>query len=115
MGIAAAGKSSDTIIKKYQELSPVHSLNNLAIVVWSFLSFQSSFDEAVGEAVSAGWDTDCNGATVGGLIGLDEGIIPKKWTDPWKGKVITSISGLGELNLDNLVQRTETLIQKFSS
>ena len=115
LGIENAGKSSVAIIKKYQDLSPVHSLNNLAIVVWSFLSFQSSFDEAVGEAVSAGWDTDCNGATVGGLIGLDEGIIPKKWTDPWKGKVITSISGLGELNLDNLVQRTESLIQKFSS
>ena len=115
MGIAAAGKSSEAIINKYQELSPVHSLNNLAIVVWSFLSFQNSFDEAVGEAVSAGWDTDCNGATVGGLIGLDTGMIPEKWTDPWKGKVITTISGLGELNLDNLVQRTEALIQKFSS
>ena len=115
MGIAAAGKSSEAIINKYQELSPVHSLNNLAIVIWSFLSFQNSFDEAVGEAVSAGWDTDCNGATVGGLIGLDTGMIPEKWTDPWKGKVITTISGLGELNLDNLVQRTEALIQKFSS
>ena len=115
IGISNSGKSSEEIIKKYKDLSPVHSLNNLAIVVWSFLSFQDSFDEAVGEAVSAGWDTDCNGATVGGLVGLAKGEIPKKWTDPWKGKVNTTIAGLGELNLKELIQRTETLIKKFNS
>lgn len=115
VGISNVGKSPDKIIKKYEAMSPVHSLNNLAIVVWSFLSFQDSFDEAVGEAVSAGWDTDCNGATVGGLYGLAEGSIPEKWTDPWKGKITTAISGLGELNLDDLIYRTEKLIDKFAS
>ena len=115
IGISNSGKSSEDIIEKYKELSPVHSLNNLAVVVWSFLSFQDSFDEAVGEAVSAGWDTDCNGATVGGLVGLAEGEVPKKWTDPWKGKVNTTIAGLGELNLKNLIQRTEALIKKFNT
>ena len=95
-------------------MSPVHSLNNLAIVVWAFLSFQDSFDEAIGEAVSSGWDTDCNGATVGGLVGLDLGEIPDKWTKPWQGKVSTAISGLGELTLGDLVQRTISLVSKFS-
>ena len=28
------------------------------------------FSAAIGNAVAAGWDTDCNGATVGGLAGL---------------------------------------------
>ena len=52
-------------------------------MIEEILSFQDSFDEAVGEAVSAGWDTDCNGATVGGLFGLANGEIPSKlW---WKG------------------------------
>ena len=115
VGISNVGKSPDEIIKKYEAMSPIHSLNNLAIVVWSFLSFQDSFDEAVGEAVSAGWDTDCNGATVGGLYGLAEGSIPEKWTKPWKGKISTAISGLGELNLDDLIYRTEKLIDKFTS
>ena len=108
------GKSFKKIFDKYKDLSPVHSLNNLAVVVWSFLSFPDSFDEAVGEAVSAGWDTDCNGATVGGLHGLASGSIPKKWTDPWQGKVNTTLSGIGELRLENLVERTESLITKLS-
>ncbi len=114
--IAQENKSNnlDPILKKYEGMSPVHSLNNLAIVVWAFLSFQDSFDEAIGEAVAAGWDTDCNGATVGGLVGLDLGEVPEKWTKPWQGKVSTAISGLGELKLEDLVDRTNALVSKFS-
>ena len=71
-------------------------------------------DRAIGEAVAAGWDTDCNGATVGGLVGLDLGEIPDKWTKHWQGKVSTAISGLGELALGDLVKRTISLVSKFS-
>ena len=96
-------------------MSPVHSLNNLSVVVWSFLSFQDSFDEAIGETICCGWDTDCTGATVGGLLGLDKGSIPSLWTEPWQGRVNTSIAGVGELALNDLVDRTEALVKKFSS
>ena len=96
-------------------MSPVHSLNNLAVVVWAFLSFQDSFDEAIGETICCGWDTDCTGATVGGLIGLDKQSIPSLWTDPWQGRVNTSIAGVGELQLDDLVKRTCALVESFSS
>jgi ADP-ribosylglycohydrolase len=96
-------------------MSPVHSLNNLAVVVWAFLSFQDSFDEAIGETICCGWDTDCTGATVGGLLGLAQGSIPSSWTDPWQGRVLTAIAGVGELDLEQLVQRTCTLVDKFSS
>ena len=94
-------------------MSPVHSLNNLALVVWAFLSFDG-YDEAVGEAVTAGWDTDCNGATVGGLMGLHLSEIPSKWVEPWHGRVCTSISGLGELDLKDLINRTLSLAKDFS-
>ena len=96
-------------------MSPVHSLNNLSVVVWAFLSFQDSFDEAIGETICCGWDTDCTGATVGGLIGLDQGSIPELWTEPWQGRVLTAVAGVGELNLDDLVDRTCALVDKFSS
>ena len=114
VGLESNSENLGLILEKYEGMSPVHSLNNLAIVVWAFLSFQDSFDEAIGEAVAAGWDTDCNGATVGGLVGLDLGEIPDKWTKPWQGKVSTAISGLGELALGDLVQRTISLVSKFS-
>ena len=57
-------------------------------------------------AVMAGWDTDCNGATVGGLMGLSGARVPEHWTDPWAGKIGVSLAGLSELQLDDVVGRT---------
>ena len=113
LGIENVNKDFTPIAKKYEGMSPVHSLNNLALVVWAFLSFDD-YDAAVGEAVTAGWDTDCNGATVGGLMGMHLSEIPPKWYEPWNGRVCTSISGLGELVLEDLVNRTMLLVSKFS-
>ena len=91
--------------ERYGGLSPVHTLNNLALVVWALLSFESDYGAAIGEAVAAGWDTDCNGATVGGLWGL-AGDVPSAWTDPWNDTVGLSIAGMSEVSLAELVERT---------
>ena len=40
--------------------------------------------------------------------------IPPKWYEPWNCRVFTSISGLGELVLEDLVNRTMLLVSKFS-
>jgi ADP-ribosylglycohydrolase len=108
-------QSASNLHDHYGDMSPVHSMNNLAVVIWAFLSFQDSFDEAIGETICCGWDTDCTGATVGGLIGLDKGSIPESWTDPWQGRVNTAIAGVGELKLEDLVERTCKLVDQFSS
>ena len=115
VGIKNKNKPASNLHEFYGDMSPVHSLNNLAVVVWAFLSFQDSFDEAIGETICCGWDTDCTGATVGGLLGLDKGTIPAAWTEPWQGRVLTAIAGVGELDLEQLVKRTCTLVEKFSS
>ena len=75
----------ETIRNHYADLSPVHTINNLALVVWALLSHPDDFGAAVGEVVAAGLDTDCNGATVGGLWGLQGEPIPEIWTAPWQG------------------------------
>ena len=115
IGIKNKNLPASNLHDYYGDMSPVHSLNNLAVVVWAFLSFQGSFDEAIGETICCGWDTDCTGATVGGLLGLDGVPIPSNWTDPWQGRVLTSIAGVGELDLEQLIQRTCTLVDKLSS
>ena len=115
IGIKYKNEPASNLHQHYGDMSPVHSLNNLAVVVWAFLSFQDSFDEAIGETICCGWDTDCTGATVGGLLGLDMGAIPESWTSPWQGRVQTAIAGVGELDLDSLVKRTCVLVDKFSS
>ena len=92
--------------RKYGELSPVHTLNNLAVVTWALHSYPDDFSAAIGNTVMAGWDTDSNGATVGGLMGLAGVTIPGHWTAPWQGRIGLGIAGVGEASLDDVVART---------
>jgi len=87
-------------------MSPVHTLNNLALVVWALYGNLDDYTCAVGEVVGAGWDTDCNGATVGGLWALQGKPVPEQWYGPWQGRVGLGLAGYDELQLDDLVDRT---------
>lgn len=99
----------------YPDLSPVHTVNNLAVVVLGLLQGASDFSRAIGDTVAAGWDTDCNGATVGGLWGLGGGELPDHWTRPWQGRVVVPIAGVGELSLDDLVTRTVAVAENLEA
>lgn len=99
---------------RYDDLSPVHTVNNLALVVWALTTGWDDFSQAIGDAVAAGWDTDCNGATVGGLWGLQGHAIPEHWTRPWQGRVAVTLAGMDELPLDELVERTVRVAESFT-
>ena len=117
LGVEAAGRSDgmDAIRRRYEGLSPVHTLNNLALVVWALAGAGADFDAAIVRAVTAGWDTDSNAATVGGLHGLAYGDIGRKWTAPWAGRVATNLGGFGELALDDLVERTVAVARSIDA
>lgn len=104
--IAGHDDAVERLHQEYASLSPVHTLNNLALVVWALLSADDDFSAAIGEAVAAGWDTDSNGATVGGLFGLTGHEIPDRWTAPWNGRVGVNLAGQSELSLGELAART---------
>lgn len=112
--LVAKPDAVDQLHNRYADMSPVHTLNNLAVVTWSLLEGADDYSVAVGEAVAAGWDTDCNGATVGGLWGLSGRPIPAHWTDPWRGRVCVTIAGVGELTLESLVDRTVAVANAFA-
>ena len=98
--------ATDKLRETYDELPPVHALNNLSLVVWALCSAHGDFSAAVGNVVAAGWDTDCNGATVGGLLGLTGANIPPHWTTPWAGRIGVGLAGHAELQLNTVVERT---------
>jgi ADP-ribosylglycohydrolase len=96
----------DRLHDKYAGIPAAHSVNNLALVIWALCSSNDDFGAAIGNAVAAGWDTDCNGATVGGLFGLRGDRIPRVWTQPWAGRIGVSLAGVAELHVDEVVERT---------
>lgn len=104
--LATLDDAVERLHANYQDLPPIHAVNNLALVVWALFSARGDFGAAIGNAVSAGWDTDCNGATVGGLFGLTGAEIPRAWTQPWQGRIGVSLGGHSELLLDDVVDRT---------
>jgi ADP-ribosylglycohydrolase len=55
------------------QMSPVHTLNNALICVLSLFYGQMDATRAPAVAVMCGHDTDCNGATVGSIVGASLG------------------------------------------
>jgi ADP-ribosylglycohydrolase len=115
MALGSGENAVDRLHDEFDGLSPVHTLNNLAVVAWALNNFDGDFSAALGDTVSAGWDTDCNGATVGGLLGLSGATIPDHWTSPWNGRVATSLAGVGEIAIDDIVARTMRVATAMAS
>lgn len=113
--LAGTPDAVDRLHERYSGMSPVHTLNNLALVVWALCSAEGDFGAAIGDAVAAGWDTDCNGATVGGFMGLMGQPIPDAWTRPWRGRVRLSLAGHAELPVSHLAARTVAVAESIDS
>ena len=102
------------IRESFGDMSVVHTVNNLGLVVWALLSYSDDFDAAIGEVVTAGLDTDCNGATVGALWALQDKPVPPRWVTPWQGRVGVSLAGMAELDVDALVARTMDIAERLA-
>ena len=101
----------EQIHKKYDEYTShgwCHTISNAMIVAASLLYGGGDFGKSVCMAVQTGFDTDCNGATVGSVIGMSKGMngIPKVWTDPIKNTLHTSIFGIGTVKISDRVKQT---------
>ena len=85
-----------------------HVISNAMIVVAALLYGNGDFGKSICIAVEAGFDTDCNGATVGSVIGMRNGItnIDKYWQLPLNDTLHTSIFGTGTVKISDLVNKT---------
>lgn len=72
----------DAIEKRFGHYDPVHTINNAAVCAAALLLSGGDFSLGVTLAVMGGWDTDCNGATVGSILGAMNGAkrLPSFWT-----------------------------------
>ena len=85
-----------------------HTISNAMIVTAALLYGEGDFGKSICTAVQMAFDTDCNGATVGSVLGMRGGIdcISDEWKKPINGKIHTSIFGVGTVDIEKAAEKT---------
>lgn len=97
--------------KRWDEYNPLHwchTISNAEIVVLSLLYGGKDFGRSICYSVEVGFDTDCNGATVGSILGMMIGkdAIQPQWIEPLNGRLATNIQGYEIVNIDEMAEMT---------
>jgi len=114
------GKTAEEIMEAIHAQYNEHSANdwcytnsNAMIVTMALLCGGGDFGKSICLAVQPGFDTDCNGATVGSIVGImngEKGIDPY-WYAPFEKRLHTSISGYNLVEVDDLAKKTAALVK----
>lgn len=90
-----------------------HTISNAMIVVAALLYGQGDLGKSICCAVGMAFDTDCNGATVGSILGMRNTIdsIDEYWKKPVNGKIHTSIFGCDTIDIEAAVDKTTEHIE----
>jgi ADP-ribosylglycohydrolase len=90
-----------------------HVIPNAMIVAIGLFYGQADLERSIGIAVSGAFDTDCNGATVGSIVGLLRGAkaLPEKWTAPLADRLRSHVLGFAGTPISELARRTACLVR----
>ena len=110
-------KCFEMIHAKYDEYTAhgwCHTISNAMIVAAALLYGKGDYGNSICMAVETGFDTDCNGATVGSVLGMANGIqsIPEYWTKQINDTLHTSIFGVETVKISDRVKLTMEHIVK---
>lgn len=85
-----------------------HTISNAMIVAAALLYGGGDYGKSVCMAVQTGFDTDCNGATVGSVIGMLRGLsaLPEEWTKPFNDTLHTSLFGFTLSTISEMAEKT---------
>jgi ADP-ribosylglycohydrolase len=91
-----------------------HTISNAEIVAAAMLYCRGDFAKSICMAVEQGFDTDCNGATIGSILGMRNGFasLDSYWLEPLHGKLKTSIFGVDTVEIEALVEKTMTHVSE---
>lgn len=86
----------------------VHTINNACAVALALVHGRGDFSRTVTIAVMCGWDTDCNGASAGSIIGamLGASALPREWVEPLQDRLESAVHGFAVCRISELATRT---------
>lgn len=114
-------KTGQRIHEAYDQYTFSGTINNAAIVAAALLYGwadgtsrpEEAYERAITIAVQMGYDTDCNAATVGSVMGvmLGAGQVPQKWTAPLNDTMRTCVAEFGQVSIAEMARRTYAISQ----
>lgn len=98
----------DRIFEKYGHYHAVHTINNAALVVMGLMFGTTNYEQGIALTVRGGWDTDCNGATVGSILGTKMGAeaLPDKWIGVLSNRLMSVVRDFNDNRISDLADRT---------
>ncbi len=117
--IAGDGYEPDRVMYElwntFGDYSGVHTNNNAALCAASLLLSDGDYEKAITNAVYGGWDTDCNGATVGSIMGalLGASALPEKWIVPLNDTLYSAVWGFHPIKISDCAERSWTVYNKI--
>jgi ADP-ribosylglycohydrolase len=107
----------ERIWETFKHYHPVHTNNNAALVAAAVLFAGDDFELAIATAVLGGWDTDCNGATVGSIMGAKLGAkkLPERWISPLNDTLYAGIAGFHPIRITECARRSYEVFRKLSA
>ncbi|MBD3177868.1 MAG: ADP-ribosylglycohydrolase family protein [Armatimonadia bacterium] len=89
-----------------------HTISNAMIVAIGLLWGEGDFALSICRSVQPCFDTDCNGATVGSIMGalLGYDALPEPWLSPMKDTLITGVAGYHRVKISEMAELTQSMI-----
>ena len=90
-----------------------HTISNAMIVTIGLLWGDLDFEKSIVRAVMPCFDTDCNGATVGSIVGMILGArkLPAKWTEVVNDTLETGVAGYNHVKISDMARKTMGVIE----
>ena len=108
-------KEARTLLdERFPGMNSVHTINNMCAIVFAAKLGEDDFDKTISIIVAMGLDNDCNGASLGSILGalLKVEKIPTKWYENFNDCLHTYIKGYEVLSLEGFVKQTYELYKK---
>ena len=105
----------EAIWRLFGKYNWVHTIPNAAMCTAAFLWSEGDFEKGITAAVSGGFDTDCNGATVGSMVGAMNGAqgIPDSWKAPLNDTMYSFVPGFHPIAISECARRTASAAKKI--
>jgi ADP-ribosylglycohydrolase len=97
------------------EFDSLYVIPNAMIVCIALIYGELDFEKSIGIAVEGSFDKDCNGATVGSVVGMALGAsaLPVKGTESLHDTVKSGVDGFGVVSISRLAERTVTVLKNL--